>query len=46
MDAEAVRANLERCRSAPYSARRGELKPVAGIDAVDAHTVRIRLSTP
>ena len=46
MDAEAVRANLERYRAAPYSARRGELKPIAGIDAVDARTVRIRLSTP
>ena len=45
-DAEAVRANLERYRSAPYSFRKTELKPIAGIDVVDPHTVRIRLSTP
>ena len=46
LDAAAVRANLERYRSAPYSFRRGELKPIAGIDVVDALTLRIRLSTP
>jgi len=46
MDAEAVRANLERYRGAPYSFRRGELKPVVGEDVVDAHTLRIRLSAP
>ncbi len=46
LDAEAVRANLDRYRNAPYSLRRGELKPVAGIDVLDPGTVRIRLSTP
>jgi len=46
MDAEAVRANLDRYRNAPYSFRRGELKPIVGEDVVDAHTLRIRLSTP
>ena len=46
MDAEAVRANLERYRTAPYSLRRGELKPILGEDVVDAHTLRIRLSEP
>jgi peptide/nickel transport system substrate-binding protein len=45
-DAEAVRANLERYRTAPYSARRTELKPVLGEDIVDPHTLRIRLATP
>ena len=45
-DAEAVRANLERYRTAPYSNRRTELKPVVGEDVVDAHTLRIRLSQP
>ena len=45
-DAEAVRANLERYRTAPYSLRRGELKPVVGEDVVDAHTLRIRVSAP
>ena len=46
MDADAVRANLERYRNAPYSFRRGELKPVVGEDVLDAHTLRIRLSAP
>ncbi len=46
LDAAAVRANLERYRTAPYSARRGELKPVLGEDVIDAHTLRIRLSAP
>ncbi len=46
MDAEAVRANLERYRNAPYSFRRGELKPIVGEDVIDARTLRIRLSAP
>jgi peptide/nickel transport system substrate-binding protein len=45
-DAEAVRANLERYRTAAYSARRRELKPLLGEDVIDAHTLRIRLSAP
>lgn len=45
-DAEAVRANLERYRTASYSARKVELKSVAGVDVVDPLTVRIRLSQP
>lgn len=45
-DAEAVRANIERYRTAPYSLRRTELKAVAGVDVLDAHTVRINLSEP
>ena len=45
-DADAVRANLERYRSAPYSFRRSELKPVIGEDVIDPHTIRIRLSAP
>ncbi len=45
-DAEAVRANIERYRTAPYSARRIELKSLAGVDVVDPLTVRIRLSEP
>ena len=31
MDAEAVKANLERYRSAPESLRKGELKPVSSV---------------
>jgi peptide/nickel transport system substrate-binding protein len=46
VDAEAVRINLERYRSAPESLRKGELKPVAGVDVIDPMTVRIRLSQP
>lgn len=45
-DAEAVRANIERYRTAAYSARRVELKSLTGVDAVDPLTVRIRLSEP
>jgi peptide/nickel transport system substrate-binding protein len=46
MDAEAVRANLERYRTAPDSLRRSELKPLLGEDVIDPHTLRIRLSQP
>ncbi len=46
LDADAVRANLERYRAAPYSLRKTELKPVAGIDVIDRLTLRIRLATP
>ena len=46
LDAAAVRANLDRYRNAPYSFRRSELKPVSAVEAVDALTVRIRLSAP
>lgn len=45
-DAEAVRANIERYRTAPYSLRRTELKSVSGVDVLDAQTVRIKLSEP
>lgn len=45
-DAEAVRANIERYRTAPYSARKVELKSLTGVDVVDPLTVRIRLSEP
>ena len=45
-DAEAVRANIERYRTAPYSFRRTELKSVTGVDVIDPATVRIRLSEP
>jgi peptide/nickel transport system substrate-binding protein len=46
VDAEAVRINLERYRSAPESLRKGELGPVAGVDVTGSLTVRIRLSKP
>ncbi|HEY2621473.1 MAG TPA: ABC transporter substrate-binding protein [Acetobacteraceae bacterium] len=46
MDADAVKANLERYRSAPESLRKGELKPVSSVEIVDPHTVRLHLSLP
>src|SRR5207302_1797284 len=46
LDAEAVKANLDRYRMAPESKRKGELKPVKEVIAVDPHTVRIGLSAP
>ena len=46
LDAEAVRVNLDRYRSAPESRRRGEMRPVSGVEVVDPLTVRIRLSEP
>ncbi len=44
MDAEAVRANLERYRTAPNSVRRAELKPVAEVAVTGPLTVALRLS--
>ncbi len=46
LDAEAVKANLERYRSAPESLRKSELKPVSSIEVVDPHTVRLHLTQP
>jgi peptide/nickel transport system substrate-binding protein len=45
-DAEAVRFNFERNKSAPYSRRQSELKPVKAVSVLDPHTVRIELSEP
>ena len=41
MDAEAVRANLDRYRTAPNSVRKAELKPVASVTVTDASTVEL-----
>src|SRR4051812_11200627 len=46
LDAEAVRFNLERNKTAPYSRRQSELKPVKGLTVVDPLTVRFELSEP
>jgi ABC-type transport system substrate-binding protein len=46
LDADAVKANIERYRSAPYSSRRSELKPVTAVEVVDPKTVRLVLSQP
>ena len=45
-DAEAVRFNFERNKTAPYSRRQSELKPVKAVTVVDPHTVRVELSEP
>jgi peptide/nickel transport system substrate-binding protein len=46
LTAEAVRTNIERYRTAPESNRKGELRPVTGVEVVDAKTVRLVLSQP
>ena len=46
LDAEAVRFNLERNKTAAYSRRQSELKPVKGLVVVDPLTVRFELSEP
>lgn len=46
LDAEAVRANLERYRSAPESLRKSELAPITSIEVVDPLHLRIRLKQP
>lgn len=45
-DAEAVRINLERYRTAPESQRKTELRAVNGVEVVGPLTVRIRLAQP
>lgn len=44
MDADAVRANLDRYRTAPNSVRKAELKPVAEVTVTDPLTVELHLS--
>ncbi|HEY0418167.1 MAG TPA: ABC transporter substrate-binding protein, partial [Acetobacteraceae bacterium] len=46
MTAEAVRANLERYRAAPESARKGELRAVSAMEVVNPTTLRLVLSQP
>ncbi len=45
-NADAVRVNIERYRTAPESNRKGELRPVTGVEVIDPKTVRIVLSQP
>lgn len=45
-DAESVKWNIDRYRTAEGSARSGELAPVENVEAVDASTVRFTLKTP
>ncbi len=46
MDAQAVKANLDRYRLAPESVRKSELKPVQNVVVVDRQTIRLELSEP
>ena len=46
LDAEAVRFNIERYRSAPGSRRAAELRPVQAVEVVDPLTVRFRMAQP
>jgi peptide/nickel transport system substrate-binding protein len=46
LDAEAVRFNIERNKTAPYSRRQSELKPVKQLTVLDPMTVRFELSEP
>jgi peptide/nickel transport system substrate-binding protein len=41
-----VRVNIERYRTAPESNRKGELRPVTGVEVLDPKTVRLVLSQP
>ena len=45
-DAAAVKFNIERHKTMAGSNRSGELRPVSGVDVVDASTVRLNLSAP
>jgi len=46
LDAEAVKANLDRYRMALESKRKGELKPVKDVVVAEPHTIRIELAAP
>jgi peptide/nickel transport system substrate-binding protein len=45
-DAAAVKANIERYKTAPESRRKTELKQVSAVEIVDPQTVRFKLSEP
>jgi peptide/nickel transport system substrate-binding protein len=46
LDAEAVRFNVERDKTASYSRRKSELAPVKSVTVIDPLTVRLDLSEP
>jgi len=46
MDADAVKVNLERYRTAPISKRKAELKPVKSVEVVDPLTIKVNLTAP
>jgi peptide/nickel transport system substrate-binding protein len=45
-DADSVKWNIDRYRTTDGSARKGELAPVASVEALDASTARFNLSAP
>ena len=45
-DAQAVKTNIDRYKTADYSKRKGELKSVTNVAIVDPLTVRFELSSP
>src|ERR1051325_2744391 len=46
LDAQAVKFNIERFKTASYSRRAAELKPVKAVTVIDPLTVRLDLSEP
>lgn len=46
VDAEAVRINLERYRTAAESVRKAEVKPIQAIEVLDPTTLRLKLAQP
>src|SRR6266700_2865443 len=46
LDAEAVRFNIERDKTASYSRRKSELAPIKSVTVIDPLTVRLDLSEP
>jgi peptide/nickel transport system substrate-binding protein len=46
MDAEAVRINLERYRTAAESLRKAEVRPISAMEVVDSRTLRLKLTAP
>jgi peptide/nickel transport system substrate-binding protein len=45
-DAAAVKYNIERHLTMPGSARRSDIRPIAGVEVIDEHTAKIALSAP
>src|SRR5438270_13475623 len=46
LDADAVKFNIERSKTAPSSRRQSELKPIKAVIVVDPLTVRLELTEP
>ena len=46
VDAEAVRINLDRYKTATESVRKGEVRPITAVEVLDSKTFRLRLAQP